>query len=483
MTATHTIEKTTRSGAQCNQKPVEGRNLDAATLKRLKETLENDFLVEGEGGMQMAARSIYTDPALFELELRYLFEGGWIYAAHTSQIPKTNDYFTTYAGRQPIVLTRDDRGEIRGFLNVCAHRGARVCRQRKGNSAVHTCGFHGWSYNVRGELINVTDQERGAYPQGFDRTKLGLIPVARVEEYRGFIWISLNPDVPPLKEYLGGARLFIDLLVDQSPTGEMEVLRGETSFTYRGNWKLTAENGLDGYHGMAVHGNYIMTVSRRAKGVSSNTTETVAIDKVIASGMKDSGFFAFDNGHAVIYAPYPNFTSRPNYEQLDNFVARFGQERADWMTKRIRNFLLMPNVYLMDQMSSQIRTFRPVSVDLTEVTNYCIAPVGESDGARERRIRQYEDFFNASGMATPDDVTEFKNCQLGYQAARAPWNDLSRGKSRWINGVNEVGKSLGVNARMSSNDMADEGIYVNLLQEWAKKMKAAIDKELAMVEA
>ena len=88
------------------------------------------------------------------------------------------------------------------------------------------------------------------------------------------------------------------------------------------------------------------------------------------------------------------------------------------MLKYSRNLCLYPNVYLMDQFSSQIRHFRPISVDKTEVTIYCIAPKGESAEARTARIRQYEDFFNASGMATPDDLEEFRSCQKTYLAER-----------------------------------------------------------------
>ena len=88
------------------------------------------------------------------------------------------------------------------------------------------------------------------------------------------------------------------------------------------------------------------------------------------------------------------------------------------MVQRSRNLCLYPNVYLMDQFSSQIRTYRPIAVDKTEVTIYCIAPKGESAEARARRIRQYEDFFNASGMATPDDLEEFRACQIGYLGTR-----------------------------------------------------------------
>ena len=74
----------------------------------------------------------------------------------------------------------------------------------------------------------------------------------------------------------------------------------------------------------------------------------------------------------------------------------------------------------MDQFGSQIRHFRPIAVDKTEVTIYCIAPKGESAEARNARIRQYEDFFNASGMATPDDLEEFRSCQKTYLARAAP---------------------------------------------------------------
>ena len=104
------------------------------------------------------------------------------------------------------------------------------------------------------------------------------------------------------------------------------------------------------------------------------------------------------------------------------------------MVKGSRNLCLYPNVYLMDQFSTQIRQFRPIAPNKTEVTIYCIAPKGESKEARSHRIRQYEDFFNASGMATPDDLEEFRSCQLTFQATNAPWNDMSRGAEHWLTG-------------------------------------------------
>jgi benzoate/toluate 1,2-dioxygenase alpha subunit len=448
-------------------------------LQALLDELKNKAVVHGSGNVVLGARNIYTDPGIFALEMEHMIEGGWVYAAHESQLPKPNDYFTLYVGRQPVLLTRDANGEIHGFLNTCAHRGAKVVRYTKGNQKVHLCMFHGWCFNPKGELINVTDEDSGGYPPGFDRQKLGLTPVARLETYRGFIWVSLNADVPPLKTYLNGATTFIDLLADQSPTGELEVLPGESTYVYQGNWKLQAENGLDGYHVKSTHGNYVMTVGRRAKGLSATDTKTLEVSK-IDTGV--NGFFAFDQGHAVIYGPYPNNQDRPNYEFREDYVKKYGETRAEWMNGRMRNLLLMPNVFLMDQMSSQIRIFRPLAVDRTEVITYCIAPKGESAKARERRLRQYEDFFNASGMATPDDLAEFRNCQLGFQAKSAPYSDISRGQLRWVAGVHPLGQEIGVKARLSSTNIADEGIYVSIIEEWARRMQDIVVKVLERSE-
>jgi Ring hydroxylating alpha subunit (catalytic domain) len=89
---------------------------------------------------------------------------------------------------------------------------------------------------------------------------------------------------------------------------------------------------------------------------------------------------------------------------VDELKREFGDAKGEFMVKGSRNLCLYPNVYLMDQFSTQIRHYRPIAPDKTEVTIYCIAPKGESAEARAHRIRQYEDFFNASGMATPDDL-------------------------------------------------------------------------------
>src|SRR5690606_15553825 len=75
-----------------------------------------------QGGMFTVDRALFLDPELFELEMKYIFEGTWVYLAHESQLPHPNDFYTTTIGRQPVMLMRNQAGEIGGFLNACAHR-------------------------------------------------------------------------------------------------------------------------------------------------------------------------------------------------------------------------------------------------------------------------------------------------------------------------------------------------------------------------
>jgi benzoate/toluate 1,2-dioxygenase alpha subunit len=423
-------------------------------LDTIQEKLDTAMEDDPASGVYRVSRDIFTDPEIFELEMKHIFEGNWIYLAHESQIPNNNDYFTTYMGRQPIFIARNRDGELNAFINACSHRGAMLCRFKRGNKSTYTCPFHGWTFNNSGKLLKVKDPEGGGYPDGFNTGgSHDLTKVARFESYRGFLFGSLNLDVPPLAAHLGETTKIIDLMVDQSPEG-LEVLRGASTYVYDGNWKLQTENGADGYHVSTVHWNYAATTDRRKQAAQPDDIRAMSAS---GFGKHGGGVHCFENGHLLVWANWANPEDRPNWERREELTASFGRARADWMVGRLRNRCLYPNVYLMDQFSSQIRQYRPIAVDKTEVTSYCIAPKGESAEARARRIRQYEDFFNASGMATPDDLEEFRGCQMSYLGRAARWNDLSRGAQHWIQGPDAVAEAIGLNPLMSGARADDEG--------------------------
>lgn len=435
----------------------------------------NSLLEEDQAkGIYRCKREVFTDPVLFEMEMKHIFEGNWIYLAHESQIPEKNDYYTVTMGRQPVFIARNKNGELNAFINACSHRGATLCRYKRGNKATYTCPFHGWTFDTSGKLLKVKDPLEAGYPESFNcNGSHDLKKIARFESYRGFLFGSLNPDVLPLAEHLGEAAKIIDMIVDQSPEG-LEVLRGSSTYVFEGNWKLQAENGADGYHVTATHWNYAATQGQRKEKDAGDDIRAMS-----AGGWakKGGGFYSFENGHMLLWTRWDNPEDRPLYERRDQLVQDVGQARADWMIQNSRNLCLYPNLYLMDQFSSQLRIARPISVDKTEVTIYCIAPKGESAEARAHRIRQYEDFFNVSGMATPDDLEEFRACQEGFNGRAAPWNDMSRGAKHWIEGADAAARDIDLQPRMSGVRAEDEGLFVVQHRHWLATMQQAVAQE------
>ncbi|WP_423785731.1 benzoate 1,2-dioxygenase large subunit [Halopseudomonas pelagia] len=437
--------------------------------------LDGLLVEDKEKGLFRCNREIFTNPELFELEMKYLFEGNWIYLAHESQIPNTNDYYTTQMGRQPIFIARNKVGELNAFINACSHRGAMLCRYKRGNKSTYTCPFHGWTFNNSGKLLKVKDPVEAGYPESFNCDgSHDLQRVARFKNYRGFLFGSLSLDVRPFEEWLGESRKMIDMMCDQSEDG-LEVLRGSSTYIFEGNWKLQMENGADGYHVSSVHWNYAATQNQRKLREAGDTIRAMSAE---SWSKKGGGFYSFESGHMLLWTRWPDPSDRPLYPVREQLAERCGAENADWMIGHSRNLGLYPNVYLMDQYGSQIRVTRPISVNRTEVTIYCIAPKGESDAARAHRIRQYEDFFNVSGMATPDDLEEFRSCQLGFMGKAMPWNDMSRGAKHWVEGPDEGAERIGLTPILSGKKTEDEGLFVVQHKYWLEQMRKALEAEL-----
>jgi benzoate/toluate 1,2-dioxygenase alpha subunit len=421
-------------------------------------------------GLYRHNRESFTNPEIFELEMKYIFENNWVYLAHESQITETNDYFTTHIGRQPIFIARNKEGELNAFINACSHRGAQLCRYKKGNKSTYTCPFHGWTFNNSGKLLKVKDVKGAGYPEQFNTEgSHDLKKVARFESYKGFLFGSLNPDSLPLEDYLGETKTIIDQMVDQAEFG-LEVVKGSSTYTYDANWKMQMENGADGYHVSSVHWNYVATMGNRKED------GTKAVDP---NGWSKSigGVYGFDNGHILLWTKMLNPEVRPLYSQLDRLNAELGEERTNFIVNETRNLAIYPNVYLMDQFSTQIRVCRPISVDKTEVTIYCIAPKNEATESRALRLRQYEDFFNVTGMGTPDDLEEFRSCQESYLANAMPWNDVSRGAEHWIYGPDEHASAMGINPKLSGIRTEDEGLFLMQHHYWSDTLKAGLEKE------
>ena len=195
--------------------------------------MEIKSLVDPEGGL--INRRIFADPEIYELERERLFARCWLYLGHESEVPKPGDFVTRYMGEEPIILWRDLSGHLRAFLNMCRHRGNRVCRADRGTAKLLTCSYHGWTYSSDGKLAVVPMAE--AF-HGLDREQWGLIPVAQLDSYKGLIFATFDPEAPTLLEYLADMAWYLDILLDRREGGTE--VSGPHRWIVEANWKTMA---------------------------------------------------------------------------------------------------------------------------------------------------------------------------------------------------------------------------------------------------
>ena len=416
-------------------------------------------------------RDIFREPDIFDLEMRHIFESTWVFLGFACQVPRPHDFFTTSIGRSPVIVSRDAQGRLGAFLNSCRHRGALVCHDEQGHSKFHVCHYHGWAYDSAGRAIDIKDEAHGCYPAQFGQEDHGLKCIAHFGEYRGFLFGSLNPDVKPLEEHLGDTRVFIDMVVDQGEAG-FELVPGYSSYIFNGNWKLQVENCVDLYHLTSTHPSFMQIVERRKSGDSGNGLAAIDFADYRLPGMV-RGSYTFANGHAMVWGGTAAPQVRPLWDDIERVRARVGPLRAQWMLAT-RNLTLYPNMQIAENASLQVRVIRPLAVDRTEMRIYCLGPVGESAAARERRIRQYEDFFNSTGLATPDDTVCYQDIQAGMAARDIDWQQgYDRGMTARIEGPDSYADELGIRPATSVTgpfDTQDETVFHAGYREWLRLM-------------
>jgi len=366
--------------------------------------------------------SVYTDAEVFAAELERIFERTWVYAGHESELPAAGDYKTILVGTQPVILSRHEDGKVHALYNRCRHRGAVVCRQERGHSNFFRCRYHNWVYANNGDLIGMS-QSTG-YPDDFDRSAYGLVPVSRMANYRGLIFISLSEVGPTFDEYLAPARKYVDAWLGRSPVEQLEVLLPPHRYEYPGNWKLQAENGYDGYHG-----NYVHLSWQRVLQLSKESTV-----EEVQKYRQEGAARGLPRGHGLLERPgslnpASSWTARmmdryPEYAKA--MSAKYSEPQLIDLSAR-RNIFIFPNLYLFD---THLRVIVPKAVNRTEVQLYVYALQGVPDTINDGRIRGHERFYGPAGFGAPDDIEVFTEVQTGVRARGHEWNLFCRGQHR-----------------------------------------------------
>jgi p-cumate 2,3-dioxygenase alpha subunit len=396
---------------------------------------DRSYVIDDRARMSFSLdREVFVSPAVLERERRAVFDKCWIYVGHGSEVREPGDFRTRDIADRPILFCRDRDGEIRAFLNTCRHRGALVCTRREGNARLFQCMYHGWVYDTEGRLRTAPGED--AYGPHFDKEKLGLAPVPRLAQYRDFYFLSFDPAVEDLETYLAGAKDYLDLVTEQSPSGRMEVISGTQEYEIAANWKLLVENSVDDYHLPTAHLTWLNYMKN--SGLDMKPRESGLLLPTKGAG-KDlgNGHLATDNpnyrGRPVAgWMPIYGEDAKPDMAALRaELVGRLGEARATRVADTNRNLVVFPNLVVNDGSSVTIRTFFPTDASHMKVTAWALGPVEESAAQRARRLDSFLTFYGPGGFATPDDVAALELVQRGLAAWReVRWSDSSRGMNR-----------------------------------------------------
>jgi anthranilate 1,2-dioxygenase large subunit len=356
---------------------------------------------------------LYTDPEQYRVEQERIFKGpSWSYLCLAAEIPNAGDWIATTIGEVQVIVARAADGGINGFVNRCAHRGNLLCLERKGSGKEITCIYHGWSYDLTGQLTGVAF-EKGVKRQGgmapeFHKDEHHLQRL-RVEELYGLVFGTFSETVADLKSYLG------DVVVG----GIKRVLEGRTAHIIGrstqilpNNWKLYFENVKDTYHASILH-SFLTTfrINRLSMPGGINISE---------DGGNHFSYAKLD--YAAEDADYnaAQLRSDTDLRLADNSVVDSVDEYGDQISVQI--LTVFPNMVLQQVRNTiAVRVIRPRGVDKTELDWVHLGFDSDDAAMEERRLRQ-GNLIGAAGYISMED-----GCVGGFVQRALQYNDDESG--------------------------------------------------------
>jgi choline monooxygenase len=241
----------------------------------------------------------YVDARLAELENQTVFTRNWLVLGRAEQVEKPGHFVTGTIAGEPIVAVRGADGQLRAFYNVCRHHAAKVVTEPCGIASILHCPYHGWNYGLDGALKGMPEFDG---VRNFDRQSNGLVPV-RVETWEAFVFVNLDPNARPLREFLGG------LVGRCAPLGLSKLhYFGSRVYDIACNWKVFVDNYLDGgYHVPHLHKGLSSVLDYKQYTIENEDRYCLQSSPMVASA-EDAATGATRKGDRAWYFwQYPNF--------------------------------------------------------------------------------------------------------------------------------------------------------------------------------
>ncbi|WP_321916858.1 aromatic ring-hydroxylating dioxygenase subunit alpha [Burkholderia cepacia] len=378
-------------------------------------------------------KRLYTDPAIFALEMERIYGRAWIYVGHESQVKTAGDYHTTRIGDQDVVMVRASDGTIHVIYNRCPHKGAKVVPDGDGSvGKFFRCPYHAWTFRHDGTHLSAP-LRNGLQNTCFDpkHPDFSMRRVARVDSYRGFVFASQSNDGPDLRTFLNGVVSSIDNLCDRSPVGEVEVTGGVFRVLQRSNWKVFYENLHDTMHAPVTHESSVVSARAQAAEMGAMPFELLIMD-----GNGEPYEFwerlelrAYAYGHGYMEGIFDPAAAERDSVSSAHFAVLaevYGEERARRILGMNRHNTVIYGSGSPHTVFQQFRVIRPIAVDRTLVEIQLFRLKGAPDAVFDRALTYANVINSPSSNVMPDDVEVYARCQEGNQTRGGEWVSMHR---------------------------------------------------------
>ena len=202
-------------------------------------------LISKYQGSQSLPRQFYTSETVYKMDIQHYWNHSWIWVGHINQIPNVGDFLLFDYGYESVIIARDKNDSVNAFLNVCRHRGSRVCIEKSGNTRLFVCPYHAWTYELNGSLRAAREMEDNFNTAEYSLKKVNL----RI--FHGLIFICVADNPPNIDEGL----LQLEPLVEPFEFENLKIVHS-ANYPVAANWKLALENYMECYHCAPAHLEY-----------------------------------------------------------------------------------------------------------------------------------------------------------------------------------------------------------------------------------
>jgi anthranilate 1,2-dioxygenase large subunit len=355
----------------------------------------------GEGHTRIPSW-VYTDPEIFRREMEVFFAGKtWNYVGLACEVPEPGSYKRQWIGTRPVIMVRNQAGEINVFENRCAHRQAQICWQNTGRVKDFTCPYHQWNYNLDGRLVGMPfrrgQRGQGGMPADFDLNAHGLAKLRTVNR-GGMIWASFAHDGPSFEAYCGPEVL---AEIDHVFSGRELVLMGYSRQLIPANWKMYLENLKDPYHATLLHTFYITFGLWRADSESAC---------IPTEGGKHSVMISHNRGKKVTETTSEMNRFRGDFQLLDMETVTPVREFNE---SRVGGAWIFPAAQIGIQANSlKVRHVIPRSPGEHELVFTYFGFADDSEDLKRLRLK-HANLLGPAGFVSMDDSEMLKQVQEG----------------------------------------------------------------------